>query len=125
MWGTAQTQVATQQFTLNAATISLNGGAPQTAGPDSRATNVQPDGVTVIAVPDIPAASLPAQFRDKGYADPTGVIDRCTEVVHYCHSSLHGNTIYVARSLAGHDGATGWEFQNVILSRLGYNISGR
>ena len=125
LWHHAQAQIATVPFILNPVPVLLNGAANQMAGPDARAYQVNPGKVRVVAVPDIPLASLPPEFNNGAHPDPTGIIGQCNDVVHYCHSSCHGDTVYVAASMATSDGATGWEFQNIILARLGYNVSGR
>ena len=124
MWQRAQQTLATQQIPLNPVTAQVKGVAVVYVSPDPRAYQVSPNCVCVKTVPDIPAQSLSAQYQQKGYVDPTGVI-QCNSATGYCHSYTDNHDVWVAQSLVLNDGATGWEFQNIILDRLGYNDSGR
>jgi hypothetical protein len=96
LWHNAQTRLATAPISLNPVAVLLNGDANRVVSPDPRAYQVGPNYVCVIAVPDIPLASLPAEWHNGAHSDPTGIIDKCNEVVRYCHASSQGNTVYVA-----------------------------
>jgi hypothetical protein len=120
-----------QTITLNPVSVLVNGGVLQTVSPDSRATTVQPQCTAVIAVPDLTVVQL--QAENPGVAlqhntDPTGVI-HCPDgaLAKYCHSYTASNNraAYVSASQVLNFGATGWEFENIILARLGYNTAGR
>jgi len=131
LWQQAQQELATQPIVLNPVAAQVQGVALQTIAPDSRANQVQPQCVAVITVPDLTVAQL--QAENPGVAlqhntDPTGVI-HCPEgaLARYCVSFTASNNqaVYVAQSEALNFGATGWEFENIILARLGYNTAGR
>jgi hypothetical protein len=128
MWGRAQQHLATVNIVLNAAVVKTTPGTlPDTVPPDPRALTVGYDGVTVTVVPDLTAAELKTEdpaIAQRHQHDPTGVI-HCLPPAGYCASYLSGDSIYVAKSLEYSDHATGYEMQNVILERLGYDISGR
>jgi hypothetical protein len=136
MWGRAQHHLATVNIVLNAAVVKATPGSlPNTVPPDPRALNVGDDGVTVIPMPDLTVAQLKAEnpaITLLHKSDPTGVIHcpppttpTTTPTARYCASYISGSSIYVAKSLEYDDGATGYEMQNIILERLGYDISGR
>jgi hypothetical protein len=131
LWQQAQQELANQTITLNPVSVLVNGGVLQTVSPDSRATTVQPQCTAVIAVPDLTVVQL--QAENPGVAlqhntDPTGVI-HCPDgaLAKYCHSYTASNNraAYVSASQVLNFGATGWEFENIILARLGYNTAGR
>jgi hypothetical protein len=126
MWGRAQQHLATVNIVLNAAIVKTTPGTlPDTVPPDPRALTVGYDGVTVTVVPDLTAAELKIEdpaIAQRHQHDPTGVIHGPAG---YCASYVSGDSIYVAKSLEYSDHATGYEMQNVILERLGYDISGR
>ena len=131
LWRQAQQQLATQNIALNPVTVLTQGEALETVSPDSRANGVQPQCIAVVAVPDLTVAQL--QAENPGVAlqhntDPTGVI-HCPEGAQakYCCAFTASNNagIYVATSQVLNVGATGWEFENIILARLGYNTAGR
>ncbi len=131
LWRQAQQQLATQNIPLNPVTALTQGAAPQTLSPDSRANGVQPQCIAVIAVPDLTVAQLQAENPGvtlQHDTDPTGVI-HCPEGAQakYCCAFTSSNNagIYVAASQVLNGGATGWEFENIILARLGYNTAGR
>jgi hypothetical protein len=124
LWQRAQQTLATQTIALNPVTAEFQNVAVVYVAADPRAYQVAPNGVTVTAVPDIPVSALPSVFKDKGYVDPTGVI-RCSCPTGYCHAYTNNQQVWVAQSMALNDGATGWEFQNIILNRLGYDDGGR
>jgi hypothetical protein len=125
LWHSAQARLATAPVSLNPVAVLLNGDPNHIVAPDSRAYQISPGHVCVIAVPDIPLASLPAEWHNGAHPDPTGIIDHCNDVVHYCHASSRGDTVWVAASMVDSDGTTGWEFENIILARLGYDVSKR
>ncbi len=131
LWQQAQQELATQPIALNPVTVQMQGGTLQTIAPDSRATGVQPNCIAVITIPDLTVAQL--QAENPGVAlqhntDPTGII-HCPAgaLSKYCHSFTASNNqaAYVSASEVLNFGATGWEFENIILARLGYNTSGR
>lgn len=131
LWQQAQQELATQPIALNPVAVQMHGATLVSIAPDSRASAVQPQGVAVIAVPDLTVAQL--QAENPGVAlqhntDPTGVI-HCPEgaLAKYCHSFTASNNeaAYVSTSMVLNFGATGWEFENIILARLGYDTAGR
>ena len=131
LWQQAQQDLATQPIVLNPVAAQMQGATLQTIAPDSRATGVQPQCIAVVAVPDLTVAQL--QAENPGVAlqhntDPTGII-HCPDgaLAKYCHSFTASNNqaAYVAASMVLNFGATGWEFENIILARLGYNTAGR
>src|SRR3974377_1340436 len=126
LWHQAQRELATQPIVLNPVAAQVQGVPLQTIAPDSRANQVQPQCVAVITVPDLTVAQL--QAENPGVAlqhntDPTGVI-HCPEgaLARYCVSFTASNNqaVYVAQSEALNFGATGWEFETIIVARLGY-----
>lgn len=131
LWQQAQQELATQPIPLNPVAAQMQGGTLETIAPDLRASGVQPQCIAVISVPDLTVAQL--QAENPGIAlqhkvDPTGVI-HCPEgaLAKYCHSFTASNNeaAYVSVSMVLNFGATGWEFENIILARLGYNTAGR
>lgn len=131
LWQQAQQDLATQPIALNPVTVQMQGGTLQTIAPDSRANGVQPNCIAVITVPDLTVAQLHAE--NPGVAlqhntDPTGII-HCPAGAQakYCHSFTASNNqaAYVSASEVLNFGATGWEFENIILARLGYDTAGR
>ncbi len=131
MWVQAQQAIATHPIVLNAAKVSLRIDVVNvTRPPDSRALNIWPDGVTVSTAPDLTVAQLQAENPGetlKHFIDPTGVIHAPSgSWTRYCASYTSGNSIVVAQSLlySDHD-PTEYEMENVILQRLGYDMSGR
>ena len=125
LWHNAQVRLATAPISLNPVAVVLNGDPNRIVPPDPRARQISPGYVRVIAVPDIPLASLPAEWHNGAHPDPTGIIAQCNDVVQYCHASSSGNAVWVAASMVDSDGTTGWEFENIILARLGYDVSRR
>ena len=133
IWLWAQNDLATNPIPLNPVTVITQGGVDkcQPAGdvrcmpaqPD--AMNIEPDCARVMAVPDLSAAHL-AQLGYPGLKDPTGIIAAPNGAASsYCYAYTEGNTVYVAASMVLSDGATGWEFENIILERLGIPVGGR
>jgi hypothetical protein len=126
MWSQAQNVIATQPIVLNAASAIVYGLPPLSLPPDPRAREVSDDGVVVTLVADLTVAELHAENPGvtlKHNTDPTGVIH--SPQGGYCASYVEGSHIYVAASQEYSFRATGWEMRNVILSRLGYDLSGR
>lgn len=131
LWQQAQQDLATQSIALNPVTVQMQGGTLQTIAPDSRAGGVQPNCIAVITVPDLTVAELQAENPGVALqhnANPTGVI-HCPAgaLAKYCHSFTASNNqaAYVSASEVLNFGATGWEFENIILARLGYDTAGR
>jgi hypothetical protein len=131
LWQQAQQDLATQPIALNPVSVQMQGGNLQTIAPDTRANGVQPNCIAVITIPDLTVAQL--QAENPGVAlqhntDPTGII-HCPAgaLSKYCYSFTASNNqaAYVSSSEVLNFGATGWEFENIILARLGYDTSGR
>lgn len=121
LWQGAQQQLATQPIPMDPVT---NPGNVQYSPPDPRALSIEPAcKVTVIALPNTqPLPTYPPGFPCPPNSDaPPG---------YYCAgATLGGNggpwTIEVVQNDLLDADATGWEMQNVILIRLGYNVGGR
>jgi hypothetical protein len=119
IWSTAQQGLATQKIPTN--TIG-SGLVP----PDPRALTVLPKNVTVNAVPDWDLTDLiKVDLAWAGHAVPTG-----TFTVGLDNETVSGITlpwtrprVYGAASVLST--VLVWEFQNVILSQLGYDVSNR
>jgi hypothetical protein len=131
LWQQAQQDLATQTIPLNPVTVLMQGAVPDLITPDSRALGVQPKCIAVIAVPDLTVAQLQAENPSTALqhnTNPTGVI-HCPEGAQakYCcaYTASNNEGVYVTASELQNFGATGWEFENIILARLGYNTSGR
>jgi hypothetical protein len=95
---------------------------------DPRALTVLPAcTVTIIAIPDALAQSLPGYPNVVHKTNPTGIFacPGSDSPTGYCGGETIGNTIEVAASTAASAGTTGYEMQNVILQKLGYSTSGR
>jgi hypothetical protein len=129
LWQRAQQLLATQVIVLNAAYVAIGKEQPKRIPPDARSTTLAYEDVTVTTVADLTAAEL--QTANPGVqlhhnTDPTGVI-HCPlrSVAKYCASYLANRQIYVAQSALYDWSATGYEMENLMLSRLGYNISKR
>lgn len=104
LWQGAAQQIATQKNPINPVTDPDN---PGYWPPDPRALDLEPDGLTVI---EMPGNAFPCD------ASPTG----------YCAGeTLSSQKIEIAAKYLLQPDGTGWEMQNVILERLGYNVSGR
>ena len=124
-WRAAQKNLATAPFPLDA-------GAPGLMRPpDPRALTVVPKNVTVIAVPDVPISDLikvnPGWSRDE---DPSGsiLIMQNNGLVGY--QTCHAVTMPWARprvyaAFSEIPAVLVYEFENIILSRLGYDVSNR
>jgi hypothetical protein len=117
-WTRAQNSIAVNGVYLDAAIHN----PPTHLVVDARAMNTQPNCITVISVPDIPVAQLPPAYAQAGYTDPSGVI-QCSGL--YVHSCVYigSKTVYTASSIEGT--APEYEFENLILAALGYDLSGR
>ena len=123
-WLAAQQNLSSSPFPLNTA-----GGDLHVA--DKRARTVQPKHVTVVAVPDTPVSDLvkfdPAWSQDK---DPSGAIllEANNGFLGYtpCHSFACcwiKPRVYAAASKI--PVTLQYEFENIILSELGYNTDSR
>lgn len=121
IWNTAAQGLATQQIPL-----STNGTNLQPADP--KAMTIQPKNVAVISMPDWSVADLvkidPAWA---GHAVPTGTFAVDTGFEYetvagitnpWTRPRVYGATSVLATVLV-------WEFQNVILDKLGYDVSTR
>lgn len=131
LWTQAQQYLATNDIVLNAAAMAVFPNTPPDTRPaDQRALSASNAGVTVTILPDLTAAQLEAENPGtplQHNTDPTGIV-HCplnSEGVKYCVSYVSGTSIYVAASQKYSDGATGYEMQNVILAKLGYDTSKR
>lgn len=122
VWFAARAAIATSSFPATAATGGLIYAA------DPRAKALTPFGITVIAVPDEPIANLikidPAWGKDK---DPSGAILQDNG---FSYSTVHAFTmcgkharVYAAASEI--PAVLQYEFENIILQRLGYDVSNR
>ena len=113
-WSLAQQQIATTPFAL-----SLNSSALH--APDPRALNVQPHGVTVVSVPDVPISQLVLiDPRWATHTDPSGTI-MCDGRTAFSCTNVNANTVFVAASMV--PGACQYEFEIIILNSLGYDVS--
>ncbi len=124
-WKQAQQHLATNPFPMSGQ------GTAGSHPPDPRALNVQPKNVAVIAVPDTPISDLvkvgKAWSIDK---DPSGaiLIDFAAGFLEY--TTVHAVTmpwtrprVYAAASEVPN--VLSYEFENIILAKLGYNVEGR
>ena len=113
LWTTAQDNLAHNTITLNEALVATQNATPVTHPPDPRAESVNPNGQTVYGEPDAPGH------------EGQGIID-CSSVrpdVPLCHgyTTVFG-WVYVPNSAINN---AEYEFENVILLRLGYDTSQR
>jgi hypothetical protein len=124
-WKAAQTNLATNPFPTSGQ------GTAGNHPPDPRALTVQPSNVAVVPVPDTPISDLikvdPAWKADK---DPSGtiLIDFAAGFMEY--TTVHAVTmpwtrprVYAAASEVPK--VLSYEFENIILAKLGYNVEGR
>jgi hypothetical protein len=102
----------------------------QWRSPDPRALTVAPKNVTVVAVPDWPITDLmkidPAWSKDTDPSHSFAVINDGLlgyETVAGITLPWHKPRIYGAKSVMA--AVLDWEFQNVILAKLGYDVEGR
>ena len=113
LWETAQNNLARNPITMNEALVASGKATPVTHAPDPRAASENPDGQVVYGEPDAP-----------GYAGQ-GVID-CSSVrpdAPLCHGyTTVTGWVYVPNDAINN---AEYEFENVILRRLGYDISQR
>jgi hypothetical protein len=122
-WMDAQTNLATQSFPLSELSTGIGNHAP-----DPRAKTVLPSNVAVISCPDEPIANLikvnPAWSKDK---DPSGSIlwlqGLNYETVHAITMPWTRPRVYAAASEL--PAVLSYEFENIILSKLGYDVSNR
>ena len=126
-WKQAQQQLATQPFPL------AGQGTSDSHAPDMRALTVQPSHVTVVPVAEVSQADLAAATGDSAWlkvASPTGTILVEADNGFLGYEAAHAVTetwrkprVYAATSEMPN--VLVYEFQNIILSRLGYDVSGR
>lgn len=120
-WTAAQKSLSSANFT-----VSAYGDAPHAA--DKRSLTVLPHGIAVINCPDESIANLtklnPDWAKDK---DPSGAI---LQLIGFSYSPVAAFTIpgkharvYAAASTAPQ--VLQWEFENIILARLNYDVSQR
>lgn len=113
LWKTAQDDLAQNTITLNEALVATQNAPPVTIPADPRAASITPDGQVVYGEPDAP-----------GY-EGQGIID-CSLVrpdVPLCHGYTTVNGwVYVPNDAINN---AEYEFENVILIRLGYDIRRR
>jgi hypothetical protein len=111
LWKTAQDNLAHNTITLNAALVVTQNAPPVTASADPRAESITPNGQVVYGEPDA-----------TGY-DGQGIIDCSSVSVPLCHGYTTVNGwVYVPNDAINN---AEYEFENVILLRLGYDISKR
>ena len=113
LWNTARNNVANNTITLNEAVVASGNAQPVTHPPDPRAASENPNGVVVYGEPDAPGH------------EGQGIID-CSAVrpdAPLCHgyTTIYG-WVYVPNDAINN---AEYEFENVILIRLGYDISQR
>lgn len=95
---------------------------------DSRASGISPNCVAVYSVPDWTPQALATATGNPAWLNhsiPTGAIFEGGIALHSWTQLTTPETVIVAASELSNPGATGYEFQNVILNRLGYSLSGR
>ena len=122
LWLAAQQGIAASPFPATSATSSL------THAPDPRALTVKPQNVSVIAVPDERIANLvKVNTLWSFYKDPSGAILSLTGL---SYTEVHAFTccwrrprVYAAASEL--PVVLVYEFQNIILAKLGYDVSAR
>ena len=123
-WKQAQTRLGTQSF-------PNSGYGPADHAADPRALNVQPSNVTVISVPDTTISDLvkvdPAWGKDK---DPSGsiIVAMGQGFLEYqtCAAMTFTWTrprVYAAASEIPK--VLSYEMENIILSKLGYDVTNR
>ena len=120
-WKLAQQGLATAPFPLNDQGSNMHAADP-------RALTVQPKHVTVVSVPDTPISDLvkvdAAWAKDK---DPSGAILLLVGLEYTtCHSFAccwRKPRVYAAQSKV--PVTLAYEFQNIILAELGYDVSNR
>jgi hypothetical protein len=120
-WTRAQQHLAEHPIYINAATSD----PPKYLPADPRALQIIPCGVYVIPVPDAPFANLPSTVQAVVKGNPTGVFFDSD-----CLCYVYGNVslgsrphVYVAASRAATSPI--YEFENIILYQLGYDVSQR
>ena len=123
-WAQAQHDLATAPFPL---TDASNGNMHPA---DPRALSVQPKNVTVISVPDVSAEIINKNVQSGWLGgDPTGTfLDPNSGFLEYM--TVAGTSflwtrprVYGAQSVLAQ--VCVYEFQNIILSRLGYSVENR
>jgi hypothetical protein len=132
LWSDAQQVIATGPIVLNAALVAEGLEAQNAVNGDPRAVGISSAGVQVLTIPDLTVTVLANETGKpisqlQHQVDPTGIIHcpQNTGGAVYCAGFMQNGQIYVAASMLYNPGATGYEMQNVILEKLGYNISKR
>jgi hypothetical protein len=121
-WKQAATALATAPFPLTDANGNIHPADP-------RALTVQPKNVTVVSVPDVPAATISKYVQSGWTVDPTGTfLDANSGFLDY--STVAGTSLlYTRPRVYGAESVLAnvcvYEFQNIILSDLGYDVSNR
>lgn len=111
MWRQAQQDLASNEVMLNPVQALFKHEQPicgitvECVPPDTKALQDEPDGVAVYEVPD------------QGGSIPCGP--------HRCYAYTLGGEVYVDSLYVLNQGATGWEFQNIMLARDGIPTDGR
>jgi len=130
-WNRAGQYLANNNIVLNAVVLVVHPGiGPDIYAPDERVLSASYASVAVTTLPDLTVAQLQAENPGttlRHNTDPTGII-RCplnSEGARYCASYVSSNRVYVASSLKYSDNATGYGMYNIIVARLGYDISKR
>lgn len=129
MWKDAQERVATQENFMNPIElIAYPDRKKIVAPPLPAARSISPRNVYVTALPDVPVAQLVKMDAKWGtHKDPTGIILANNQYLATCVSFVRlfiRPRIFVAKSQEA-GGALGWEFENVILNKLGQDMHGR
>jgi hypothetical protein len=110
LWNMAQNNLAHNTITLNEALVVTQNAPPVTVPADLRAASVSPNDQVVYGEPDAPGQGQ-------------GVIDCSAVNVPLCHGYTTVNGwVYVPDDAINN---AEYEFENVILIRLGYDISKR
>jgi hypothetical protein len=113
LWNTAQNNLANNTITLNEALVVSGNATPITHPPDPRAASVNPDGQIVYGEPDAPG------YEGQGIIDCSSV--RPTAPLCHGYVSVTG-WVYVPNDAINN---AEYEFENVILMRLGYDTRQR
>lgn len=121
-WGEAQQSIATKPFTLSAYEDTKHAADPS-------ALRISPRGITVISCPDISLADLikVGQEYNKRTA-PTGAILQRVGMNYTADGAFtivgrHARVYAAATKIP--QGVLVYEFENIILARLGYSVAQR
>lgn len=126
-WRQAAVNIAMQPIVLNAASVVLQGVKGNTVPPDRRAISVKPNCfVRVYLKDDVTVAELVRQTNNIAWSkrtNPTGLLLLDGMAVHgYCSFWLFMCFVYGVKS---NPSVLIYEFENVILAKLGYNTRER